>query len=138
VARTATSGLDAAFRNVSIRPIDVPIRFDIPELPTFEGGATGGLVTARGIQHFGVGGRVLPFLRRGTDTVPAMLTPGEIILTAAQQRGVAAALGGTTVVNNITVENNRDISTIADEQRLARRVGAAIVADVNRSTRRGA
>lgn len=31
---------------------------------------------------------------RGTDTVPAMLTPGEVVLNAAQQRNVAGALNG--------------------------------------------
>lgn len=40
----------------------------------------------------GGAGRVLPFLPRGTDTVPAMLTPGELVLNAAQQRNVADAI----------------------------------------------
>jgi hypothetical protein len=29
---------------------------------------------------------------QGTDTVPAMLTPGEIVINAAQQQRVAAAI----------------------------------------------
>jgi hypothetical protein len=56
--------------------------------------ARGGLVTETGIQRFASGGRVLPFLRRGTDTVPAMLTPGEIVLNEAQQQAVGQAMGG--------------------------------------------
>ena len=56
--------------------------------------ARGGLVTETGIQRFASGGRVLPFLRRGTDTVPAMLTPGEIVLNEAQQQAVGQAIGG--------------------------------------------
>jgi hypothetical protein len=47
--------------------------------------ARGGLVTPVGIQHFETGGTVLPFAPRGTDTVPAMLTPGEMVLTRQQQ-----------------------------------------------------
>jgi hypothetical protein len=39
-------------------------------------GARGGLVSAHGIQYLRMGG-----LARGTDTVPAMLTPGESVLT---------------------------------------------------------
>jgi hypothetical protein len=55
--------------------------------------STGGLVMPRGIQHFAGGGRVLPFRRIGSDTVPAMLTPGEMVLTASQQKAVSALMG---------------------------------------------
>ena len=63
--------------------------------------ARGGLVVPGGVQYFNRGGRVLPFLPKGTDTVPAMLTPGEIVINAAQQGRIASALvggGGTTTV----------------------------------------
>jgi hypothetical protein len=74
----------------------------LPAFPTSAGGSdtsnpygsTGGVVTPMGIQHFAGGGMVLPF--RGTDTVPAMLTPGEVVLTKAQQAG----MGGPVVVEN--------------------------------------
>lgn len=59
-------------------------------------GSSGGMVTASGIQHFSHGGRVLPF--RGMDTVPAMLTPGEMVLTRAQQQAAFSASGPTTIV----------------------------------------
>ena len=39
-----------------------------------------------------------PFIPKGTDTVPAMLTPGEIVLNAAQQRNMANNLQGTSNV----------------------------------------
>lgn len=55
--------------------------------------ATGGLVTATGIQHFAAGGNVLPFRPMGSDTVPAMLTPGEMVLTQGQQRAVFGGRG---------------------------------------------
>jgi hypothetical protein len=71
----------------------------IPEqqFPRSEFASTGGRVTAQGIQHFGGGGRVLPFLPRGTDRVPAMLTPGEVVLTENQQDAVAAAMNQPTI-----------------------------------------
>lgn len=55
--------------------------------------ASGGVVP----QYFASGG-----LSKGTDTVPAMLTPGELILNQAQQSNVASGLGG----NNITITGN--------------------------------
>jgi hypothetical protein len=57
-------------------PIHIPIQFDIPEMPRFAGGGI--------VQRFAKGGRVLPFVSRGTDTVPAMLTPGERVLTVQE------------------------------------------------------
>lgn len=65
--------------------------------------ATGGIVT-RGkvipfpMRYYDVGG----FVPRGTDTVPAMLTPGEVVLNAAQQRQLGA--GGSIVVE-VTLTN---------------------------------
>jgi hypothetical protein len=44
------------------------------------GAAFGGMVTRHGIQYLGMGGNVLPFRPRGSDTVPAMLTPGEEVI----------------------------------------------------------
>jgi hypothetical protein len=66
------------------------------------GGATGGLVTPSGIQQFTSGGMVWPmFQPTGTDTVPAMLSPGEVILNAAQQRRLVGAMShGDTHVHN--------------------------------------
>ena len=57
------------------------------------GAATGGFVTPTGIKYFQGGG----FTPRGTDTVPAMLTPGEVILNAAQQKNVAGQLGNVEI-----------------------------------------
>lgn len=58
------------------------------------GAATGGYVTRDDVipfpSYFGVGG----FVPRGTDTVPAMLSPGEVILNAAQQKRLAGAVAG--------------------------------------------
>jgi hypothetical protein len=70
--------------------------FTADPLPDVGGAATGGFVTSSGVQHFARGGRVLAFRPRGTDTVPAMLTPGEGVLNVAAVqrlgRGGLAAL----------------------------------------------
>jgi predicted transcriptional regulator len=104
-AEKGAQGIKDAFSKLHIDPVHVPIVVDHPEIQVpvpFDpyqpnGAATGGVVMPWGIQRFGGGGRVLPFLARGTDTVPAMLTPGEIVMNAAHQRNVAdqlAARGG--------------------------------------------
>jgi TP901 family phage tail tape measure protein len=62
--------------------------------------ATGGFVRALGVQHFDVGGWVKAsgwrepwtFAKRGSDTVPAMLTPGELILNQGQQAQIVSLL----------------------------------------------
>lgn len=54
-----------------------------------DGAATGGMVGYGRVLPFRLGGRV-PYM--GTDTVPAMLTPGEMILNVAQQKRVGNAL----------------------------------------------
>ncbi|MEO8678143.1 MAG: hypothetical protein ABI665_03800 [Vicinamibacterales bacterium] len=55
--------------------------------------ATGGFASTRGIvQHFGLGGMVGSLIPNGTDTVPTMLTPGELVLNASQQGNLADRL----------------------------------------------
>jgi len=73
-------------------------------LDRLDGGWTGGMITAFGIQHFKKGGRVLPFAH-SSDTVHIMATPGEMLITEAQQRSIgdamlaARATGGETHVH---------------------------------------
>jgi hypothetical protein len=52
---------------------------------TEEYARTGGMATSSGVEYFGRGGTVLQFVPRGSDTQPAMLTPGEMVLTRSQQ-----------------------------------------------------
>jgi hypothetical protein len=62
--------------------------------------ARGGLMTAHGIQYFGSGlgdGVVLPFVPRGRDRQPAMLTPGERVVTPRQWDELTAGTGGTVL-----------------------------------------
>lgn len=136
-------GLGLAINDLPSRiPITIEVAYDDPgfRLPDpGQGAATGGLVTPTGIQHFSRGGRVLPFLRRGTDTVPAMLTPGEIILNAAQQRAVAAQMGGSTgVVWNGNVVVNGYVDSPAAQRRLGRIVNEELGRLVRRQKQVGA
>lgn len=66
---------------------------------TVPGASTGARVTAHGLDplYRAFGGRVpsmAQFRAMGTDTVPAMLTPGELVLNTAQQGRLAGALSG--------------------------------------------
>lgn len=74
----------------------------------FDSANTGGIVTSSGIQHFAAGG-VVPGI--GTqDTVPAMLTPGEVVLNPA--RGQFPASSIEVNFNNVNVRNDNDLQTI--------------------------
>lgn len=63
------------------------------------GVVTGGKVIPFPTRYYDVGG----FVPRGTDTVPAMLTPGEDVINAAQQKLLLAALGANAGGGNIEV-----------------------------------
>lgn len=69
---TAGSTLGNSFINAFNNAI---ANLDIPDLPKAEGKAKGGLIT----QYFSKGGWNV-FKPKGTDTVPAMLTPGEFVI----------------------------------------------------------
>lgn len=149
-AETMTQGFDRVVKEVqrlvdaierglsgaiaSVPALHVPVSMDPIQAPDSNPdnpfGATGGWVTSRGIQAFGMGGRVLPFHARGSDTVPAMLTPGELVLNANQQSGVRALLRGgggrgASTVNNVSVYVDGEINSPA-----ARRKLASVVEDV--------
>lgn len=83
-------------------------------------------------QYFADGGVVKPlyasngaFVPRGTDTVPAMLTPGEVVLNAAQQKNLLGRMGGVTI--NITG------TFLSDD--VAEQVGDMIVRKLQLSTK---
>jgi len=81
-AQTAADSL-AKIKMPELKPVDVVIRgrFDIPDMPDPERFSEGGVV-----QYRALGGNILPFVPRGTDTVPAMLTPGEGVVTVQGMR----------------------------------------------------
>lgn len=98
----AISATSAQLQNLP-KHVDVAVDISSQVVPDFSnpmGAATGGIVMRRGVLYAGSGGRVpLPM---GADTIPAMLSPGELILNAAQQSNVASQLqsGGGTIVHN--------------------------------------
>lgn len=145
-ARAGASGVNQALDRIDTS-FTIDIGFDIenpPDLhiqpvgdPVFA--SRGGRVTAHGLQYFGDGGRVLPFLRRGTDTVPAMLTPGEVVLSAAQQGQLADAISGVSVgAINLTVmaAPGDDEQALADKATSALRTNARFYQAVAEIARR--
>jgi hypothetical protein len=106
--------VNAHIRGLFSEPIRIPIRFEV------EGGnvshaALGGRVTQHGVQYLAAGGPA--FAPMGTDTVPAMLTPGEFVLNriatsliGAENLGAlnagrmpASMAGGRETVQHVTV-----------------------------------
>ncbi len=55
-----------------------------------------------------------PFIPRGTDTVPAMLTPGEVVLNASQQRTLASNLQSNGQTGGVyeSITRAEDVVTI--------------------------
>jgi hypothetical protein len=110
-------------------PADDPFAFDRNLLPA--GFATGGMVGSMGqVQHFATGGLV--------DTVPAMLTPGEMVLTKAQQRSVFGA-GGVqvgSVVVHMTVDKDTDQASLAENFKAVLRSDATVYEAVSVVARR--
>ncbi len=92
-ASLALAGLPSAvnaINSATVNPIVIPVEWGDPgAMPEPTYGAQGGLATARGVVY-AAAGRLLPFASRGTDTVPAMLTPGEGVLSVRDMQ----ALGG--------------------------------------------
>ncbi len=75
--------------------------------------AHGGLVTKNGIQFLAYGGMVSS---RGTDTVPAMLTPGEAVLTTGAVRSL-----GTASISRLNSGGSLSNDDVIDELRLLRK-----------------
>jgi hypothetical protein len=79
----------------------VHVRFDDSGGPTLA--ATGGFVTAHGVaQYLAAGG--FPGGPRGSDTVPAWLTPGERVLSVAQNQALTMAMA--------TMSRNRQLGAM--------------------------
>lgn len=111
--------LAASFANIPA--VTIPVTYSYPQggpdtqFPSIPGASTGGIVTTTGIQHFAGGGKVLPFPSIGSDTVPAMLTPGEMVLNTSQQKRLLDGSGGAVVVNiNVagSIRSERELTDI--------------------------
>ena len=97
--------------------IHIPVRFDIPEGP--DNNPTGGrpIPFEAGGPVYAAGGYFRP---RGTDTVPAMLSPGEFVVSRrgvqsagmpalrSINRGQAPSGGGSVTTVNVYVQNHLD------------------------------
>ena len=105
-AQTGASGVQKALNSISAPKLTIDVGFDdhggyranveAPEPGDVSYASTGGLVTASGVQYLAGGGNVLPFEPRGTDTVPAMLTPGERVLSVEQNQNFEQNFTGPT------------------------------------------
>lgn len=65
---TFAQGFNSALSSISAPDLPLPDIFP----------HTGGLITENNVQYRAIGGQI--FKKRGTDTVPAMLTPGEYVM----------------------------------------------------------
>ena len=136
LTRAISLGLGAAIENIPDPDITGRVHWTVDDLPKSDGfssadfAATGGLVTRNGIQHFANGGRVLAFRPRGSDTVPAMLTPGEMVLTREQQRAILSGGGGAIAIEVPVHIDGREVARAVtrvqqDDYRLRNKVRAS-------------
>jgi hypothetical protein len=144
-------GLGTAIANLPTRKeIEIVTVYSDIDNTTRGGGDTayasrGGLVTTTGVQYLAGGGRVLPWPSRGSDTVPAMLTPGEGVVSrrgmaslgkaglAAINRGGGAGGGGVAIVNNFSIA--AEIDSPAARERVRKVVDQATMAALRRQKR---
>lgn len=87
-AEAAALGITNALEGIKIPDILVPVEFDVENQPRIITGES---------EYFSKGGVVYAasgFRPRGTDTVPAMLTPGERVLSVEQNRQFEQGLLG--------------------------------------------
>lgn len=97
--------------------VQIPVGFHYETFdPPVPGAMRGGYVTDGGVQYLAQGGmaRVLGFRPRGSDTVPAMLTAGEGVLS---RRGMAAlgALNRGESMGSIHIEKGAIVVNGADD-----------------------
>jgi tetratricopeptide (TPR) repeat protein len=131
-------GLGPAIQNIPTpKAIDVPLNinavWNIPAPPRFDErnfAASGGLVTASGIQQFARGGNVLPFRPRGTDTVPAMLTPGETVRTVAQEAALRSGGPAVSTARTEALLEAIDRRLARSEAEAAKRLSRAVIAGI--------
>lgn len=121
-AGLTVDGIENAFRNFDPPTLTIPTRYGEPEpFGGADGAATGGYVRQYGIQYL-AGGGLVSFRPRGSDTVPAMLTPGEGILSRRGMRALAElnrgeSGGGDRIViekGAIVVNGASDPDAVAD------------------------
>ena len=86
--------------------------------------STGGRITKSGkVQYFAGGG-----MAKGKDTVPAMLSPGEYVLTPGQMKSMGQ---GSTIVNVNMTEGGGTTTSVRSDRAEAAKFGRAIASAVN-------
>ena len=109
---------------------------DMPLSGLTSPGATGGIVKKYGIQGFGSGGIA------ASDTVPAMLTPGETVLTPSQLKnliGNSAAMGTNNVTVNVSAQGQQQTTSNSSNQQaeIGRMIADAVTATLIEEQRPG-
>ena len=102
--------------------------------------STGGIVGEKP-QYFGAGG-MAKSLAKGTDTVPAMLTPGETVLTPSQLKnlvGNSAAMGTNNVTVNVSAQGQQQTTSNNSNQQaeIGRMIADAVTATLIEEQRPG-
>ena len=110
----------------SLRAPDITMDYDFNDdlmLPrqyyNLSRGEQGGLVTQNGIQFLGHGGMIRRYAS-GTDTVPALLTPGESVLTTDATRSL-----GATAISRLNAGGSLSNDAVIYELKLLRKQQAA-------------
>jgi hypothetical protein len=155
-AEDGAADIQASLDSIEVPDLTIDVDYNLPDLPNITSqdelerkvpgyGFMGGLVTEQGIQRFAQGGKVLNFVPRGMDTVPAMLAPGEGVVNhagmgvlgeeglRALNRGQAGSSGGTVVKferGAIHIEGS-----LIQEHDLEKVVGDAAIAAVEKGGR---
>lgn len=90
------------------------------------GVSRGGVIAGRNnVLYFGKGG----FVPRGTDTVPAMLTPGEMVLARDQVKALTRGRGGSTI------HVHMHVAGYLDSPKVQRDIARVVVEQVDRDAR---
>jgi hypothetical protein len=93
--------------NAQVDPIHVPIIYDMGTTYTGEGPPPGTINPKTGLpfsmggivpSYYAQGGDVVAFTPRGTDTVPAMLTPGEEVLSTTESKTYRSQPGNSEML----------------------------------------
>jgi hypothetical protein len=108
-AESAAAGVNTALDKIKTPKVDAPWK-DWGDAPKIEGAATGGVVgmATGGVVYASAGTLVQgPWQPMGTDTVPAMLTPGEGVVTVFGMSRLGPE--GLNAINSGQSQTNDDV-----------------------------
>lgn len=112
IAAAAATGMSDSLASVRSPTIDIHYRYVADnDRPATAQASVGGRI---GSQYFETGGNVLAFTPRGTDVVPAMLTPGETVRTASQEYALQTTNRGNAELREEIARLRRDLQRAND------------------------